>query len=229
MTNSHFLIHTALAVALLTTVGGTALAASGADIANNGVGATAPACSSCHGGQGQGQPEAGFPRLAGLNAGYIEHALSGFASKSRDSAIMTPIAGALSADDRKAVADYFSGLHPPAATPASPPDEALVAVGAEIALRGDQSRAIPACSQCHGSAGLGAGSKVPGIAGQAETYIANRLAAWKKDAPYNQAHPMAAVADKLEDSQIKAVAAYFARLPAAASAATRSMSGDGTQ
>jgi cytochrome c553 len=44
-----------------------ARAADGKAIAENGT-ATVPACSSCHGGKGEGMPENGYPRLAGLNS-----------------------------------------------------------------------------------------------------------------------------------------------------------------
>ena len=75
---------------------------------------------------------------------------------------------------------------------------------------------MPACAQSHGTDGFGAGS-VPGIAGQSQTYITGRLVGWKKSAPTNRPHPMAAVAQKLDDDQVKAVAAYFGSLPAAGS------------
>lgn len=220
--------HAVLAAVLMTTFCNTAFAADGANIAADGKGDVVPPCFACHGEQGEGQPAAGFPRLAGLNAGYIEHALNSFARNSRPSAIMGPIAKGLSPDDRKAVVAYFAALHPPVAKPQTAPDAALVAAGAVIALHGDSARGVPACAQCHGADGFGAGS-VPGIAGQSQIYIAGRLADWKKSAPTNKPHSMAAVAQKLDDHQVKAVAAYFASLPAAGSTRAPSTSGERAQ
>jgi cytochrome c553 len=217
-----------LAALLMTTSWSTAFAADGANIARDGKGDAVPACSACHGEQGEGQPAAGFPRLAGFNAAYIEHALSSFARNSRPSAIMGPIAKGLSPEDRKAVAAYFAALNPPVAKPQTAPDGALVAAGAAIALHGDFAQRVPACAQCHGPDGFGAGS-VPGIAGQSQTYIAGRLVGWKKSAPTDRPHSMAAVAQKLNDDQVKAVAAYFASLPVAGSARAPSTSGGGAQ
>jgi cytochrome c553 len=220
--------HAVLAALLITNFCNTAFAADGANIAADGKGDAVPACSACHGEQGEGQPAAGFPRLAGFNAAYIEHALSSFARNSRPSAIMGPIAKGLSPDDRQAVAAYFAALHPPVAKPQTAPDGALVAAGAAIALHGDSAQGVPACAQCHGADGFGA-DLVPGIAGQSQTYIAGRLVGWKKSAPTNKPHSMAAVAQKLDDDQVNAVAAYFASLPAAGSTRAPSTSGGGVQ
>ena len=208
--------HAMLAALLMTTFCNTAFAADGANIDHNGKGDAVPACSACHGKQGEGKPALGFPRLAGLNLDYIDHALNSFAGNSRPSAIMGPIAKGLSPEDRKAVAAYFAALQPPVAKPQTAPDRALVAAGAAIALHGDSAQSVPACAQCHGTDGFGAGS-VPGIAGQSETYITGRLVGWKKSEPGNRPGSMAAVAQKLDDDQVKAVAAYFASLPAAGS------------
>lgn len=52
----------------------------------------APACVSCHGEQGEDIPMNGFPRLAGLNAGYLQTQLDVFANGQRANVMMTPIA-----------------------------------------------------------------------------------------------------------------------------------------
>lgn len=56
----------------------------------------ATACQTCHGADGGGTAAAGFPRLTGLDAGYIEQQLLNFRSGKRSNAIMQPIAEALS-------------------------------------------------------------------------------------------------------------------------------------
>ncbi len=219
MRQRHRALGAALA-ALLATASPVALAANGADIAHNGKGDAVPACSACHGEQGEGQPDNGFPRLAGLNAGYIVHQLTSFANKTRKNDIMAPIAGGLNEDDRQAVATYFASLKPPVAASETPPDKALIAAGTKIAQHGEWSKGVPACALCHGAAGLGVGTAFPKLAGQSQTYIANQFDAWRKGERANDPmHLMAGVAGKLDDNQIKAVAAYYASLPPTVAAA----------
>ena len=97
-------------------------AADPATIARSGVGA-ATACASCHGARGEGQ--SAFPRLAGQNAGYLARQLDDFAAGRRANPVMGPIAKALSADDRRAMATYYSGMATPTSAqptlPASAP------------------------------------------------------------------------------------------------------------
>lgn len=189
-------------------------AADGKDIAANGTANGAPACSSCHGEQGEGQPAAGFPRLAGLNAAYIAHQLASFQDNSRKSDTMQPVAAALSNDERQAIAAYYAGLKAPKAAEDSAPDADLVKAGASLAAVGDWPKGLPGCGQCHGSSGLGVGSSFPGIAGQSAAYIETELNAWKSGERKNDPMGlMANVAKKLDDNQIKAVAAYYASLP----------------
>lgn len=191
-----------------------AYAASGQDIVMNGVGA-APACSACHGEYGEGQPDAGYPRLAGLAPAYMVEQLKSFANDTRKNDTMGPIAKALSDGDREAVADYFSKQTPPAAKAETVPDETLVAAGAAIAAGGDWSKGLPGCNQCHGPAGEGVGSSFPRIAGQPEMYITSQLQAWKDGTRQNDPLSlMKGVAAQLDDNQVKAVAAYYASLDA---------------
>lgn len=192
------------------------LAASGSDIAQSGNGRGAPACSSCHGGLGQGQPQAGSPRLARLNAGYLVHELESFADGSRKSDIMMPVARALSVEDRQAVAAYYANLQAPQPAASSKPDGAALKAGAEIALQGEWSKNLPACRQCHGSAGLGVGTAFPRLAGQGALYIINQIDSWKKGERKNDPMGlMAAVAAKLTTDEAEAVAAYYANLSSA--------------
>ncbi|SEH68089.1 Cytochrome c553 [Stutzerimonas xanthomarina] len=58
----------------------------------------AMACITCHGAEGEGMAAAGFPRLAGLPAGYMRKQLGDFASGARANPTMQPIAAALSAE-----------------------------------------------------------------------------------------------------------------------------------
>lgn len=76
-----------------------------------------PACMSCHGPAGEGNPLSGYPALAGQHAVYSEKMLKGFRSgqtwgeDDASSKIMTEVAKRLSDDEIKAVASYLQGLH----------------------------------------------------------------------------------------------------------------------
>jgi len=84
-----------------------------------------PSCAMCHGASGQGgMPMMGMmgrgmmgsgrmanaPRLHGQHAAYILDQLNRFASGERQATVMNRIAATLSERNRKAVAEYLSGL-----------------------------------------------------------------------------------------------------------------------
>lgn len=209
--------------------------ADGAAIAKAGSGA-APACQTCHGSAGEGVAQAGFPRLAGLGARYLQRQLDAFADGSRANATMTPIAKALSATDRASVSAFYAALPAPAPAPASvaraasAPAAASAAVGASaasgvaraapsvgatLASAGRWADKLPACDQCHGPGGRGVGPDFPALAGQSATYLANQLTALKTGArPPGPMGLMAVVAKKLSDAELRAVAEHYAALPA---------------
>jgi len=130
---------------------------------------------------------------------------------------MQPIASMMSADERTAVAQYFSSLPAPAdirgddAPDASPSD-----LGAWLATRGRWQDGLPACVQCHGPGGAGVGSVFPPLAGQSADYIRNQLHGWKDGTrPPGPLALMQNVASKLSDADIDAVADYYAQRPSA--------------
>ena len=174
-------------------------------------------CGACHGQHGQGNAAAGFPRLAGLNAAYLQRQLDSFANGSRKSSVMQPIAQTLSETQRHAVAAYYSKLPIPAAAArgsASPPDDPL---GKKLAMHGLWAKQVPGCVQCHGPHGVGVGAHFPPLAGQSATYIANQLRDWQQGKRKNDPLGlMQHVASALSEADIKAVSEWFAAQPAAA-------------
>lgn len=73
-----------------------------------------PACTGCHGPQGEGNPGAQFPALTGQNAAYTEAQLFAYRKEARTNPkaeIMVGVSRGLSDKDIKAVADYLQGLH----------------------------------------------------------------------------------------------------------------------
>jgi len=128
---------------------------------------------------------------------------------------MEPVAKALSEDERKALATYYSKLPIPAAAAkgaAAPPDDAL---GKTLATRGRWEKQVPGCVQCHGPHGVGVGEHFPPLAGQSATYIANQLHDWKNGKRANDPlQLMQHVVSALSDKDIQAVSEWFAAQPA---------------
>ncbi len=183
----------------------------GAIIATQGTTAGIPACINCHGAHGEGNAQAGFPRLAGLPADYLAAQLNAFATGQRQSPLMTPFAQLLAATDRHAVAHYFSQL--PAARGVRTPRANLTPAntGAWLAARGRWQQGVPACAQCHGVDGTGTGSAFPPLAGQPAAYIARQLHLWRHGArPPGPLALMPLIASKLSAAEITAVAYYYA-------------------
>ena len=201
-----------------TLLAGTAAAAapSAATIVKGGNGRGAPACASCHGADGGGQAAAGFPRLAGLNAAYLQYQLDSFATGTRSNPVMSPIAKALDQDERHALAEYFSRLPIPAAAANGTAPPAGDALGEHLATRGRWSRQVPACIRCHGPRGVGVGTSFPPLAGQSATYLANQLRDWQQGKRKNDPLGlMQHVSSVLDEADIEAVSKWFAAQPAA--------------
>ncbi|MDE2465010.1 MAG: c-type cytochrome [Alphaproteobacteria bacterium] len=115
-------------------------------IVMQGIKAGAPACSGCHGAQGEGQSAAAIPRLAGLDAGYLLRQLDSFADGKRKNGTMTPIASTLTQDERKAVAAYYAKQSIKTSVAGKSRDTATLALGGAIAESGDWTRDVPGCS-----------------------------------------------------------------------------------
>lgn len=190
------------------------------EIAQHGDGQAVLACSTCHGQAGEGNASAGFPRLAGLPETYLAAQLEELANGVRQNAVMEPVARALSAQQRTELARYYSKL----ASPRSPAAPAQGPLDDRVALHGRWDDEIPACVDCHGANGSGVGQKFPALAGQSALYVASQLRAWKADA--RRGDPlglMQAVANRLTDQDVQAVADYFAAQPLSKSRETTSV------
>ncbi|PJX23810.1 hypothetical protein CAP48_12075 [Advenella sp. S44] len=199
--------------------------AQGKSIATNGVAGQAP-CMACHGANGEGMAAAGFPFLAGMPAAYLEAQLMDFAEGRRKQPVMEPIAKTLNAEQKKAVAAWYASLKPvinPARAVQLQQSYPKGKKGAWLAQRGDWSRGLPACVQCHGPGGIGVAPTFPALAGQSATYIKNQLLAWKTGTRAEDVHGlMAHLAGKLTDEEIESVSTYFGNDIGAATASVTS-------
>ena len=192
--------------------------ATGATLATQGAGTVTP-CASCHGANGEGNPTAGFPRLTGQSATYLQHQLESYANDARTNPVMQPIAKAMSPEQRIAAAAYYASLDgaaaaTPAANAATRPAASATSLGRTIATVGVDARDLQACANCHGPEGIGEWATYPALAGQHASYLASALAEWKSGArrtdPSGQ---MPRIAQALSDAEANAVAAYYSALP----------------
>jgi cytochrome c553 len=190
----------------------------GAVIVAQGTAAGAPPCAQCHAFNGVSDASGAFPRLAGQSAFYLAGQLRDFASGVRASALMSPIAKALSPDDIADVTAYFAGVDAPF-LPLKAPNAALVKHGEELAKAGGPERLH--CDNCHGPGGSGEPPVIPYLAGQYAHYIAFTLQMWQEGFRKNSPDAMEVIAKTLDDEEILAVAAYYQQVSSALEAAAK--------
>lgn len=171
----------------------------------------AQVCAACHGADGNSVSPAN-PTLAGMPAEYITQQLEHFKAGIRANPIMQGMAAPLSSDDMKALGLYFSQQK---AKPQAAKDAALAQAGQKLYRGGDASHGIPACAACHAPNGTGIPKNYPRLAGQHADYTIAQLKAFRagergndKDGKDRNGRVMTAIAAKLSDSQMQALAQY---------------------
>ena len=166
----------------------------------------AAVCAACHGpGGNSANPE--WPKLAGQHSNYVLTQLKLLKSGERKNPVMNPQAANLSDQDMKDLAAFFAAQTPQPGV-ASP--DAVKAVE-KLYRAGDAGRGLPACSACHGPQGAGnAAAGYPRIGGQHAKYAAGSLRRLRdtKGGTDANAAVMAAIAAKLTDNEIEALASY---------------------
>ncbi|SFF24605.1 Cytochrome c553 [Fontimonas thermophila] len=171
--------------------------------------AKAATCVACHGPAGSSSnPE--WPKLAGQGSRYLYEQLKRFKAGERKNPLMAAQAAALSDQDMRDLAAYF------AAQPFAPgvASASAVPVAQKLYRAGDAARGLPACAACHLPDGAGvAASGYPRLGGQHATYAAKMLREYRDLAAQGalEGNPgiMAAVAAKLSDAEIEALASYI--------------------
>ena len=169
----------------------------------------AATCLACHG-QGGNSANPDWPKLAGQHASFTYRSLQVLKSGHRQAPMMQPQAMPLNDQDMKDLAAYFSTQ--PASPGVASPD--AVKVAQPLYRNGDAARGLPACAACHGPQGHGnAGAGYPRIGGQHAKYAARMLHLYKGQTGMamenSQTSTMAAVAGKLTDAEIDALASYI--------------------
>ena len=167
-------------------------------------------CASCHGPLGQGHVT--IPRLAGMDPAYIVRQLNDYATGKRGSASMKIVTSSLTQAEMARLALYYSALSAPSIS--QPALDGDMLRGAQLALRGDWSRNVPACFSCHGPSGFGVGTTFPALAAQDPAYTAAQFAGWISGTRNRSGLAlMHNVAVGLTESDRRAVADYLATLP----------------
>lgn len=167
----------------------------------------ATACLACHTADGtRGSPA--NPILQGQHPEYIAKQLAEFKSGKRKNAIMQGMAAPLSDDDMKHIAAFYASKQ---VKPGFAKVKDTVALGEQIWRGGIPAKAVPACAACHSPNGAGIPSQYPRISGQHGDYTEAQLLGFRSGARGNNAQMMA-IAAKMNDREIKAVADYAAGL-----------------
>jgi len=185
------------------------------------------ACTACHGQQGRAGPDGYYPRLAGKPAQYLYNQLINFKDGHRHYGLMTGLLEPLSEGYLLEIAQYFSALDLPypAPTPLLPAAAApVVERGRTLALQGDSSLRLPACTHCHGKALTGVMPAVPGLLGLPRDYLIAQLGGWRTGqrkalAPDCMAH----IAQRLNPQDISAVASWLSNQAVPQNAKPRSV------
>ena len=171
------------------------------------------ACAACHGPQGAGDPaHPDIPRLAGQPAAYLALQLEYFRSGERKNAEMEFLTSQLSPEYIKEIAAYFAGQQAPyVATPAPALTDALMSRGEELVRRGDSSRGIPACTDCHGQRLSGRDKLIPGLTELSYDYMNAQFALWRgQSRAAEKPYCMAVVAIRMSESDQHAAVAWLA-------------------
>jgi cytochrome c553 len=168
---------------------------------SGGEGGASNACFSCHGLDGMGDGVS-VPRLAGLDAGYLQKQLEDYAARLRKDPAMYEAARWLDHDDRRAVAAWYASLPAASSSAAStaPPPAAWTAT----------------CAVCHGDAGQGVGPGNPAVAGQPAAYTYDQLRRWKTGERRNDPrNVMSDAVAGLSEAEMRAIAAWLETAPTA--------------
>jgi cytochrome c553 len=132
---------------------------------------------------------------------------------------MKPIAEGLDVGQRAAVSRFYADkpvrLEAAVREVERAHDADLLQLGAAIWSRGSAEHRVQACLTCHFNRRDAASAPIyPALAGQPERYIAEQLRQFRDGRRRNDiAGTMRAVAARLGDREIEALAAYIASLP----------------
>lgn len=164
-------------------------------------------CQGCHGEFGN-STEPLVPKLAGQYGKYIAKELRNYQAGVRTHQIMNAMAGTINDDDLADIAAYFAS-QPKMKGSGAKNNE----VGKNLFIKGDISRKMVACINCHGVTGKGLTpntSMFPVLGGQQKEYLRKQLMNFKDVDRTNSPNGiMNKITNKLTDPEIDALAEYL--------------------
>ena len=164
-------------------------------------------CGACHAADGsRGSPA--NPIIAGQHPEYLAKQLEEFKSGRRNNPVMKGFASALSDADMRSVSAFYASKQ---VKPGTAKNKDLYELGQKIYRGGIADKQVPACAGCHNPTGAGIPSQYPRVGGQHADYSEAQLNGFRSGQRANSV-PMAAIAARLSDREIKAVADYMAGL-----------------
>ena len=162
-------------------------------------------CQGCHGTNGISF-EPLVPSLAGQYGGYIEKQIRNYQAGTRSHQIMNAMVGTITEGDSIDIAAYFASQQK---MKGDGPGNDL---GKELFTRGDFSRVVVPCNNCHGPRGKGLTPNTayfPVLGGQQKGYIRRQLVNFRDGYRTNSpSNVMNKIALKLTDAEIEALAEY---------------------
>ena len=167
-------------------------------------------CGACHGDDGNSLIPAN-PKLAGQGEKYLLKQLQDVQRGDREIALMTGQLDNFSEQDLADIAAFYASQ----TQTKGAADAKWVELGRELYRNGNHERGIPACMGCHGPAGDGnAPAGYPLIAGQHTDYLATQLRYFSVGTRQNdgESKTMRAIAERMNENEIQAVASYVAGL-----------------
>ncbi len=170
-------------------------------------------CAACHGPDGNSTAPAN-PKIAGQHAEYVYKQLVDFKVKEgakvalRSNAVMSAMVANLSEADMRNLAVFYSTKP---LKPSFAKMKDLVERGQAIYRGGIAEKGVPACAGCHGPRGEGIPAQYPSLQGQYADYTEAELVDFRSGARGNNS-AMMAIAARMSDGEIKAVADYVAGL-----------------
>ncbi len=212
----HNIVTGFFSVVLLTAT--TAYAAESVDVIKLRMGAGSPGmgqskselCQGCHGENGISVDEMA-PHLAGQYALYIAKELRNFQTGARTHQIMSALATTINDAELIDISTYFASQKKMQGN-----GQGDNPVGEKLFLKGDASRKIPACENCHGVNGKGLAPNIstfPVIGGQHKGYLRAQLINWRSGERSNSPNGMMnQFAKPLTDAEIEALADYISGL-----------------
>jgi cytochrome c553 len=163
-------------------------------------------CSACHGADGNSVVGL-WPSLAGQNEKYLLKQLRLVKSGDRVIDSMVGLLDNLEDSDLEDISAFYASKK----NKVGQVEESKLELGRKLYYAGNLEKGVPSCSACHSPRGLGNGpAAYPLLSGQQPDYVAKALKDYRSGARINEdpSKIMAAIAYKLDDTEIEALSSF---------------------